>query len=386
MTMNINKALNKLASKWLGFLILFILFAFLNYNSGTLFFSASEDETPLITDQIVEREFRGMQSYESADGSDSYYDVYGEGGADLGSFLVSRDNRWHHSGYAGPVPLMVKLDFSGKITEIVLLENRETPRFLLKLYNRKFLKSWKGMTLDEAADATVDTISGVTLTSRTIIANLSEYLESSVGKSQMGRIDLRKVLIWLAESLLLLYALLSIKFPFKSKSRVVMQVLMIAVLGFLAGDFISMAMIGGFLTGSVPILSNPILWALFLLSILIPALTDKSFYCARVCPFGAAQDLVGKLNDSKFRQPKKLTELVKILRPALFGILALIVMFDYKADLSLFEPFAAFLYSVAAPVTIVLAGLSLAASLFFGRPWCRWICPTGQFLEYFRTK
>lgn len=382
--MTMTQTLNKITSKWLGFLILSILFLFHNYNSGTLFFS-EENDIPLINQQILEREFKGMVSWKEPDWEYGLYTVFGEEENPLGYFFLSEDNRWRYSGYAGPVPVMVKLDNTWRISEVIMLENRETPRFLLKLYNRHFLKSWKGMTLEEAADSQVDTISGVTLTSRAIIANISEFLEGSEGRSQMGRLDWRSITLRIFEALVLLSALMQFFSRRWRKLRTVQLGLDVLVFGFLAGDFISLAMLGGFLTGAVPFLANPLLWIMFLLSILLPAVSDKSFYCAHVCPYGAAQELAGYITSYKRRLPRQMKNVTRILRPVFFGILSLLIILDYKIDLSLTEPFAAFLYSVAAPLTLIFACLFLVLSLFYARPWCRWLCPTGQLLEYFRS-
>lgn len=378
-------ALNKISSKWLGFLILFILFAFLNYNGGTFLRSQSKDLGSLLTDQVVLREFRGAVSYEEPQWEDELHKVLDDEGETIGFFLLSLDNRWNHSGYAGPVPLIVKLDASMRITGISLLENRETPRFLRKIYGEKFLKSWNNMTLAEASQSHVDTISGVTLTTRTIIANFSEYLESSQGISQMGRLDMRSLLLRIGEAFVLIAALISFFRKGFRRFRTIRLVLNTVILGFIAGEFISMAMIRGFVTGAVSFYSNPILWIIFLLSLLIPVFTDKSFYCSHLCPFGAAQELAGQMTEKKSRLPRNLLRISRAARPLLFGLLVFLIITDYKVDLSLTEPFAAFLYNVAAPFTIILALASLWLSLFYSKPWCRWFCPTGQFLEYFRS-
>lgn len=382
--MTFAQSLKKITSKWLGFLILFILFAFLNYNNDTLLFSREEGEVS-VDKAFVAREFRGMVSWSKARNPGELNTVYGEDRTVLGFFFLSGDNRWQYSGYAGPVPIMVKLDPTLRVSEVLLLDNRETPRFLSQLYARNFLESWNGMTLEEAAESPIDTISGVTLTSRTVIANFSEFLEEYDGYNQMGQMDRRKIIYWTLEALVLILALLNFFGRRLRRFRIVQLILNVLVFGFLAGDFISMAMLSGFLTGAVSFLSNPILWIIFLLSLALPVVTDKSFYCAHLCPFGSAQDLVGRMRGKKRKLTGKILKVSSIFRPVIFGLVSLIIILDYDVDLSLTEPFAAFLFTVAAPLTLFLAGASLVASLFYSRPWCRWFCPTGQMLEYFRT-
>jgi polyferredoxin len=265
------------------------------------------------------------------------------------------------------------------------LENRETKRFLYRLNRENFLNSWTGRTLKEAADLNVDVIAGVTLTSNTIIANLSEVLEVNVKRSQFSKTNYRLLIIRTLELILLIFAVLSFFIKDMKKYRLLFLTSNTVLFGFIAGDFISMAMIRGFLTGEVTFYGAPILWTIFIFSILLPLTTNRSFYCTNICPFGAAQELIGKLSPRKHRLPKIMKKTLLNTRPIIFGLTTIIILLNYKLDLSLIEPFAAFLYSVAAPITIIMAVLSLLLSIFFYKPWCRWFCPTGQLLEYFRS-
>jgi NosR/NirI family nitrous oxide reductase transcriptional regulator len=241
------------------------------------------------------------------------------------------------------------------------------------------------MTLKEAAESQVDTVSGVTLTSRTVIDNLKEVLKDPAMPPVQRVQGYRKIVIPLAEGLLLLFGLFSFFNKNLRKFRTPFLITLIAVFGFAGGDFISLSMLRGYLTGAVPFLGNPILWILLILSLVLPLITNKAFYCSQLCPFGALQELAGKIPFPPRKVPLHLRRYLSSFRTLLFGVLALIIIMDYSLDLSLVEPFAAFLYTVAAPITLVLAMVSLVLSLFYRKPWCRWFCPTGQFLEYLRS-
>ena len=80
-------------------------------------------------------------------------------------------------GYAGETPLMVALDMKDRVIGITLLENSETPGYLNKVLQSGLLKSWDGMKARKAAKKKVDTVSGATYSSRSIIETLQAALK-----------------------------------------------------------------------------------------------------------------------------------------------------------------------------------------------------------------
>ncbi len=378
--------LKNITKKWLGLLILLILFLSVNYLEKTSIFRDKTQDKILLSEGFILKEFPKFISTNRSKELKGWTEVYDKFGTISGYYIVSETNRWKYTGYAGRVPLFIKLNEDKIITNIQLLDNRETKRFLYRLNKKDFLKSWNGRTLTEAADSKVDVIAGVTLTSNTIIANLSEVLEVNVNRSQFSNTNYRLLIVRTLELFLLLFAVLSFFIKDMKKFRIWFLTSNTVLFGFIAGDFISMAMIRGFLTGAVTFYGAPILWIIFIFSILLPLITNRSFYCNYICPFGAAQELIGKISQKKHRLPKKIKKALKFTRPVIFGLITVLILFNYKLDLSLVEPFAAFLYLVAAPITLVMAILSLLLSIIYNKPWCKWFCPTGQFLEYFRSE
>ena len=82
-------------------------------------------------------------------------------------------------GFAGPTPLEIILDASGKISEVKLLPNKDTPKYVLK--------AWNGLTPQEALAKKVDAVSGATFTSRGIINTVHKRLE--VYEAEQSRSD-----------------------------------------------------------------------------------------------------------------------------------------------------------------------------------------------------
>lgn len=80
-------------------------------------------------------------------------------------------------GFAGPTPLTITLDSSNRITEILLLPNKETPSYQQIAVDAGLLNAWNGLTPTEALSKKVDAISGATFSSRGIIQTVHKRLE-----------------------------------------------------------------------------------------------------------------------------------------------------------------------------------------------------------------
>ena len=90
-------------------------------------------------------------------------------------------------GFAGPTPLEIILDASGKISEVKLLPNKDTPKYVQIAIDDGLLKAWNGLTPQEALAKKVDAVSGATFTSRGIINTVNKRLE--VYEAEQSRSD-----------------------------------------------------------------------------------------------------------------------------------------------------------------------------------------------------
>lgn len=73
------------------------------------------------------------------------------------------------TGYRGQVPINVYV-VKGRIADIELGENSETPRFINRVYDI-ITPNWIGLRLRDAAKAEVDAVTGATLSSNALIGN-----------------------------------------------------------------------------------------------------------------------------------------------------------------------------------------------------------------------
>jgi Na+-translocating ferredoxin:NAD+ oxidoreductase RnfG subunit len=105
------------------------------------------------------------------------YAVKDKNGKIIGTVLLSSPYSDNIKGFNGPTPLQIALDENGKIIEVRVLNNNETPSFLNKVINAGFLNSWNGLTVKEALDKNVDAVSGATYSSNGIQQSLKARLE-----------------------------------------------------------------------------------------------------------------------------------------------------------------------------------------------------------------
>lgn len=117
----------------------------------------------------------------------------------------------------------------------------------------------------------------------------------------------------------------------------------------------------------------------FMLPILFAFLFGRVF-CAGVCPFGALQELVNMKN---YRLPKALTAVLGMI-PWFYLIFAILYAVTRSSFIICrFDPFIG-IFRLGGDIGLITFGvLLLIASLFTGRPFCRFLCPYGALLSLF---
>ena len=109
----------------------------------------------------------------------AFYEVKDAKGNKLGTVLYSSPYSDNVKGFNGPTPLLIALDADGRIKNVVLLENKETPVYAQRVVNGGLYEAWNGLTTEEALNKEVDAVSGATFTSngvkKSLIARLQAY-------------------------------------------------------------------------------------------------------------------------------------------------------------------------------------------------------------------
>ena len=109
----------------------------------------------------------------------AFYEIQNAKGKKLGTILFSSPYSDNIKGYNGPTPLLITLDAKGRIKDVVLLDNQETPWYAQHVKEGGLYHRWQGLTPAEALKEDVDAISGATYTSngvkKSLVARLKAY-------------------------------------------------------------------------------------------------------------------------------------------------------------------------------------------------------------------
>ena len=108
----------------------------------------------------------------------AFYEVKDTKGKKLGTVLFSSPYSDQVKGFNGPTPLLIALDADGRIKDVVLLENQETPNFAKRVVDGGLYQAWNGLTVDEALNKDVDAVSGATYTSTGVKNSLKARLQA----------------------------------------------------------------------------------------------------------------------------------------------------------------------------------------------------------------
>ncbi len=286
------------------------------------------------------------------------------------------------SGYGGPVPVTVTIR-DGVVAGVrPVLPNDETPFFFSSLEETGLWKKWNGLPVEVAVTARVDAVTGATYSSNAAIANVRAALATAAAfdvRSSAGAPKARTVVAFLV-------ILAAAVVPLVTRSRKVRTVLLaldIVVLGLWNGLFLSHARMIGWAGAGLHGTWADVGAALLLVAVafLYPLFGRPQQYCLQVCPFGAAQELAGRIPARKWRLSPRLVRALTELRRLLWGALMLSLWTGLWAGWLDWELFAAFAWHAAPLLLLALAVAVLILAIFVPRPYCRFACPTGTLFK-----
>lgn len=284
-------------------------------------------------------------------------------------------------GFAGAVPLNITIE-NGRISDIEVLPNSETPSFLKRAV--VILEQWKGKTPDDALNIKVDAVSGATYTSNALISNVNAGLSYYDGIEATNHTEVPWK-IWVA----LVVTLAACVVPLFVKSKIYYNVQLLAnviVLGFWTGQFLDYYMILNVVSNGIALPVGLVICVMLIAAFIYPVFGKTQHYCTHVCPLGSAQILVGQLCGYKVKMSKKVITVLDWFRRLLWGALMLTLWFDCWTDWLDWELFQAFQFESASGWIIGVAVTFIILSLIVSRPYCRFVCPTGSIFKFIDTK
>jgi len=326
-----------------------------------------------------------------------YFKVRDANNVLTGYIFSSQDFAPDVRGFGGKINLAVYVDDpNGGLIDFHVIRSNETPAYLELL--RGWWNSLMGHRLFEAAPfADVHAVSGATVSSEAILSALQisgrrfaeQILGRPVGPAAEQKPHRAKYLpdnpgIYLIAAFVLA---LIVTYTGGFWSRLAVLCLSLAAGGLWLNAQYSSEQIVTILTGYAPAAA---LTGAFLFVVGIPLLVAifGNVYCGYICPFGAAQEIIGYI------VPAKLKPLIPVgpMRKARFVkyIMLLVTIMVFFASrnrttlagdplISVFSLwFTVQDFRSAVPLVMVAA---LLGSIFCTRFWCRYLCPAGAFLS-----
>ncbi len=330
----------------------------------------------------------------------NYVVLAGDKGEPTGYLFSSADFAPEVRGFGGRLNLAIHVDASGKLIDFFLVRSNETPSYLDLL--RGWLDSLKGRTLfGREPFAGVNAVTGATVSSQAFLAALQasgrRFAVETLGgneaetqnvaslRAQRWERYVPDAAAWYLIGAFAVAFVVAHCGGFRSR-------LVVLVLTFIVGGVVLNAQYSSEQTATLLSLDTPAiaLTGVFLLAVGVPALVllFGNLYCGYLCPFGAAQELLGYVLPRRFKlmahpDEMRLARLIKYL-----VLLVLLIVFFLSRDRRTLagDPLVA-VFSLrtaqsAWPIwMLVVVGIALLGSLFYVRFWCRYLCPAGAFLS-----
>jgi polyferredoxin len=163
----------------------------------------------------------------------------------------------------------------------------------------------------------------------------------------------------------------------------------LATIGFLWNRPWVIAFPNRLLGGDWPSWTTHLYWYILLAGILLTfSRSGKNPYCPWICPFGAAQDVVGLVGGArKHRVPAAL--LFTWVKRVLLWLAVLLGLLYRAPGAVSYEVFAAFFRLSGTGFQLAILAVVLVTAVFVSRPFCHWVCPvdtTEQIARYVRVR
>lgn len=307
--------------------------------------------------------------------------VENEGGTARAQWISSQKIATDVQGFAGATPVCLMLSPEGKILKVVPQEHAETKDYFDEAWQH-ILPQCEGKTLAELDAEKIDGMTGATYTSQSLIKNINA-VKTHWSQAEQGAVG-RWYFGWKHAALLLTLLVGGVVAWMKRKApwmRIIVLALNVGVVGVWTGSYLSLSQLLGWMEhGWVLAMAYPAILVLSV-SLLMPLLGKRKYYCNWICPYGSAQELLGKLPVPKVEISKRGAEWMTWIRRACFGTLFVLLWMGVGRDVLGYEPFSLFQPQAAAPAVLIISGVILLSSLFVHRPWCRCFCPLGELMD-----
>jgi hypothetical protein len=307
-------------------------------------------------------------------------------------------------GYSGPTDTLVALTpdkTAPKVLGIKVRHSLDTKQHVADVVaDEYFMGTWNGKSWDQVAGmdpraAGIEGVSGASLTSMSIANGIRRRFQMSEQAAQASTEEARHPPHFGAGDVgLVVVIAIAIVFTFthlRSKVwlRRAFQVGLIGYLGFVNGQILAQSLLAGWAASTIPWRAAPGLALLTAAALIVPWTSRRQVYCSHICPYGAAQELVGRVSHRLIKRPfvipRGLERGLRWLPAMLVALVVFVTMQNVPFNLAGIEPFDAFLIRAAGAATMAVAIGGLIAAALVPMAYCKYGCPTGLVLSFVRS-
>lgn len=293
--------------------------------------------------------------------------------------------------YGGPLQVITAVDPDGKIIGTMVIDHRDTPSFFHNVSASGFLEQLLGKSYQDPFQDTqdIDAVTGATITSMAISRAAQDVAVRIAGSELSKTVQTEKEPIQFGipeGTLILLYLVGYIahrpKFPRKKLVRWATMITGMIVLGFWFNRPLTVAHFTSLLAGYLPSWRENLYWFLLVGGILFVVTVDnKNPYCSWFCPFGAFQECLSAVGNTRWQPPRAWRFRLKwAVRFLAFASLFFGLAFRQPAATS-YEIFGTLFGLTGSIYQWILLVIVILASLVIYRPWCTYLCPLDPIVE-----
>lgn len=330
-------------------------------------------------DSYLEQAYPTANTFEEL--SSSIFAAKDTGGEIIGYVGIDEAN-----GYGGPMRMAVAVDLTGQVIGVALVDNKETPSYLYKVFQTDFVEKLLGKTYDQPFELgnDIDGVTSATYTS-TGIANAIRQATVDIAGEQLNlpvsSESRPKIVFGLPEiSLIALFAV-----GFLGRKRVIKNTKLLRwgtmitgmiLLGFIYNRPLTLSKINMFLMGYFPEWHTNLYWYLLLGGILFVFTADnRNPYCEWFCPFGAMQECMGAIGGAKSRVSRDQQKIIDWVQRGMAWLAIVIALLLRNPGVTSYEIFGTIFQLNGSTISFAVLGIVLIVSLFSHRFWCRALCP-----------
>jgi NosR/NirI family transcriptional regulator, nitrous oxide reductase regulator len=313
--------------------------------------------------------------------------VFGKDGRLLGSVLRASRMDVAVRGFQGASDVLVALDSSEKtIVGVAMPGSRDNEPYTSDVRDGlRFEKPFAGMPVADAMDLEPGStlmVSGASRTAEAVEETVKEMLVRHLAapiedKPWLGLRDWA-AFVWIAAGMWIGFG------PQRGNRKLRALFAVISVvgggwwLGLMTGQdqWIKSSMRGSLSGTALPLL------ALTAAALLVPAVSGKNIYCARLCPHGAAQEWMGRLRKRRFALPPRWHRFFGSVPWLTLGLLWLLAFLGIGFPFANAEPFEVWSAGFFALMPVLIFLIGLAGAVFLPQAYCHYGCPTGAVLKF----